>query len=77
MKQEMMGWQWHQPDHTQIIALCSKHITMPVPNHAVFTGWLPFLTPNQKHKSTEGRFHKAVGDILKNHLYHHIYLEFC
>jgi len=32
MKQEMMGWQWHQLDDMQIIASRS----MPVPHHSVF-----------------------------------------
>jgi len=46
MKQEMMGWQWHQLDHTQII--CTS---LQTDNHAstsslnFFTGQMPFLTP--------------------------------
>jgi len=27
---------------------------MPVRYHSVFTGWMPFLTLNQQHQSTEG-----------------------
>jgi len=45
MKQEMIGWQWHQLDHMQIIAPCSRQIITPVPHHSVFTGWMPFLHP--------------------------------
>jgi len=53
MKQEMMGWQWHQLDHMQII--CTLHqTTTPVPHHSVFTGQMPFLPPNQQRQSTEG-----------------------
>jgi len=26
---------------------------MPVPHHSVFTGWMPFLPPNQQRQSTE------------------------
>jgi len=26
---------------------------MPAPNHSVFTGWMPFLMPNQQRQSTE------------------------
>jgi len=43
MKQEMMGWQWHQLDHMQII--CTSRQT---DNHAstspvsFITGWMPF-----------------------------------
>jgi len=48
-----MGWQWHQLDHMQII--CTS---LQTDNHAstspVFTGWMPFLPPNQQCQSTEG-----------------------
>jgi len=60
MKQEMMGWQWHQLDHMQVI--CSS---LQTDNHAstsslnFFTGWMLFLTPNcikaLKAISTEGK----------------------
>jgi len=33
MKQEMMGWQWHQLDHMQI---SSRQITMPAPHRSIF-----------------------------------------
>jgi len=32
----------------------SRQITTPVAHHAVFTGWMPFLPPNQQCQSTEG-----------------------
>jgi len=32
-----------------------RQITMPAPHHSVFTGWMPFLLPNQQHQSTEAR----------------------
>jgi len=54
MKQEMMGWQWHQLDHMQIIC-----ISLQTDNHAktsslkCFTGQMLFLTPNQQRQSTE------------------------
>jgi len=35
MKQEMMGWNWHQLDRMQI-ALCSRQITMPASHHSDF-----------------------------------------
>jgi len=47
MKQEMMGWQWHQLDHMQII--CTS---LQTDNHAstsslnFFTDRMLFLTPN-------------------------------
>jgi len=33
----------------------SRQITMPSPHHSDFTGWMPLLTPNQQHQSTEGQ----------------------
>jgi len=55
MKQEMMGWQWHQLDHMQII-----FTSLQTDNHAStssvdsFTGRMLFLTPSQQCQSTEG-----------------------
>ena len=34
----------------------SRQITMPAPHHSVFTGWMPFLLPNQQCQSTKGNF---------------------
>jgi len=31
-----------------------RQITTPAPHHSVFTGWMLFLTPNQRCQSTEG-----------------------
>ena len=36
----------------------SRQITMPVPHHSVFTGWMLFLPPNQQCQSTEGNWNK-------------------
>jgi len=37
--------------------------------HSVFTGWMPFLPPNQQHQSTEGKQYKLEsansGDALE------------
>jgi len=30
-------------------------ITTPAPNYSFFTGWMPFLPPNQQLQSTEGK----------------------
>ena len=35
-------------------APCSRQITTSTPNLSVFTGWMLFLTPNQRCQSTEG-----------------------
>jgi len=48
-------WQWHQLGHMQV------SISLQTDNHGItpplkfFTGWMPFLQPNQQHQSTEGR----------------------
>jgi len=47
-------WQWHQLEHMEV---CTS---LQTDNHAstsplsFFTGWMPFLPPNQQHQSTEG-----------------------
>ena len=33
----------------------SRQKTMPAPTTQFFTGWMPFLLPNQQHQSTEGK----------------------
>ena len=32
----------------------SRQITTPTPHHSIFTGRMPFLTPNQQCQRTEG-----------------------
>jgi len=44
-------------------APCSRQITMPVHHHSVFTGWMPFLPPNQQRRSTEGKSASSIGTI--------------
>jgi len=36
MKQDMIGLQWHQLDHMQIICTSLRQITMPAPHHSIF-----------------------------------------
>jgi len=55
MKQELMGCQWHQLDHMQIICTLlqtDNHTSTSLLN---FTGQMLFLTPNQQCQSTEGK----------------------
>ena len=55
LKQDMMGWKWHQLNHMQII--CNL---LQTDNHAstsslhIFTGQIPFCHPTNSVKSTEG-----------------------
>jgi len=46
----MMGWQWHERDHMQII-----YTLLHRPHHSVFNGRMPFLQPNKQRQSTEGK----------------------
>ena len=48
MKQEMMGWQWHQLDHTQIICTLLQSDNHASISLLIFTGRMLFLTPNQQ-----------------------------
>jgi len=32
-------------------------------HYSVFTGWMPFLTPNQHRQSTEGSIRKMLTDF--------------
>ena len=48
MKQEMMGWQWHQLDHMQIMCTSlqtDSHASTSLLNF--FRDQMLFLTPNQ------------------------------
>jgi len=54
LQQEMMGWQWHQLDHMQIISTSLKTVNHASSHHLVFTGHVPFLPPSQQRQSNEG-----------------------
>jgi len=47
-------WQWHQLGRMQV------YTSLQTDNHTstpplCFTGWMPFLPPNQQHQTTEGK----------------------
>jgi len=63
MKQVMMGWQWHQLDHMQIIAAQSRQITMPI------AGTLA-LTTNNKAEAAD-RILQHVQHMHSSDLSHH------
>jgi len=58
LEQEKMGWQWHELDHMQILCTslqADNHASpLPLTTH-FFTGWMPFVPPNQQCQSTEGK----------------------
>jgi len=47
LEQEMMGWQWHQQHHMEIICTSLQTDNHPVPHHSVFyrSGALPAAQP--------------------------------
>jgi len=56
MKQEMMGWQWHQVDHLQIICTSLQtHNHASISPLSLFTDWILFLIPNKQCHNTEGK----------------------
>jgi len=54
MKQEMMGGSGISWTICKSFAPHSIQIIMPVPHYLVFTDQMPFLPPNQQHRSTQG-----------------------
>jgi len=51
----MMGWQWHQLDHMQIICtLIQTDNYASTSLLSFFTGRMLFLMSNQQYQSTEG-----------------------
>ena len=50
---------------TGAIKLCKAPVksSPPTNQHPVFTGWMPFLSPNQQCQSTEGKISHSM-DLL-------------
>jgi len=51
----MIGWQWHQLNHMQIICTSlqtDNHVSTPTTQFC--TSRMPFLLPNRQCQSTEG-----------------------
>ena len=46
---------------------CSRQMTTSTPHHSIFTGWMLFLTPNQKCQSTEGLTRKLLTKHTHTH----------
>jgi len=48
-------WQWHQLGHMQVctsLQTDNHDSTSPL---SLFTGWMPFLPPNQQRQSTKAK----------------------
>ena len=48
-------WQWHQLGHMQACTSLQTDNHASNPPLSFFTGWMPFLPPNQQRQSTEGK----------------------
>jgi len=48
-------WQWHQLGHMHVCTSLQTDNHASTPPLSFFTGWMPFLPPNQQRQSTEGK----------------------
>ena len=48
-------WQWHQLGRMKVCISLQTDNQASTPPLKFFTGWMPFLPPNQQHQSTEGK----------------------
>jgi len=48
-------WQWHQLGHMPVCTSLQTDNHASIRTLSFFTGWMPFLLPNQQHQSTEGK----------------------
>jgi len=53
--------------HMKVCA-CSRQTTTPAPHHSVFTGRMPFLSPNQKCQSTEGTISQTINHAMRHEM---------
>jgi len=60
----MMGWQWHQLDHVQII--CTSLQTDNHANTQFFTSWMLFLMPTNSVKA-KGNSVKTLKTLASKH----------
>ena len=62
-------WQRHQLGHMQVCTSLQTENHASTPTTLCFTGWMPFLPPNQQRQSTEGTCKVTVTngklDIVK------------
>ena len=57
-------WQWHQLGHMQVCTSLQTDNHASTPLLSFFTGWMPFLLPNQQRQSTEGMWQQLVTYLL-------------
>jgi len=54
MKQEMIGWQWHQLDHCKSFALRSRHTNTPAVQHLIIICHLKCFVLLKMHQIDAG-----------------------
>jgi len=59
------AWQWHQLGHMQVCTSLQTDNHASTPPLSFFTGWKPFLPPNNQHQSTEAVI-QFNGQIIQN-----------
>jgi len=59
-------WQWHQLGHMQIYTSLQTNNHASTTSLSFFTGWMPFLPPNQQRQSTEGDLERQYGRQYKH-----------
>ena len=53
-------WQWHQLGYMQVCTSLQTDNHASTPPLSFFTGWMPFLPPNQQRQSTEGNISALI-----------------
>jgi len=61
--------QWHQLGCMQVCTSLQRDNHASTPPLKIFTGWMPFLLPNQQHQSTEGRAMYSKNKPIKQKLW--------
>jgi len=59
-------WQWHQLGHMQVCTSLQTDNHASTPPLCFFTGWMPFLPPNQQRQSTESSSNQCFFDDNNN-----------
>jgi len=54
-------WQWHQLGHMKVCTSLQTDNHASTPSLSFFTGWMPFLSPNQQRQSTESIQHHTIN----------------
>ena len=57
--------QWHQLGHMQVCTLLQTDNHASTPPLSFFTGWMPFLSPNQQRQSTEGKISYLLAEFKR------------